>query len=333
MSHVHRIEVPIPFPVKWVNCYYIEGPLPTLVDTPVNTAESLEFIASFLKDRGARLQDIRRIILTHGHFDHSGLAGRIQDIAGADVFVHPWDRSIITAGHGEQFERSQEPFRAFLQGAGLPGTLLRGLLELILNRSAQFISVISDYKPLKHGDVFHFDDFDLEAIHTPGHTPGSVCLWDEKEGTLMSGDAIYQEVTYNPLFDSRNTAGSGPYRALSAHRESLELLREFPVRSVLPGHGLPHSKHRQRIQRIMADHGRRRNDIASILREGDNGCDATDFSIAARLFPGMSGMEVFYRTFAVRAHLEILEAEGCLEVSQNGSARSYRLRDHAFFRL
>jgi glyoxylase-like metal-dependent hydrolase (beta-lactamase superfamily II) len=330
MSRVHRIEVPIPFPVKWVNCYYIEDSLPTLVDTPLNTPGSLEFIASFLKDRGARLEDIQRIILTHGHLDHSGLAGRIAEISGADVLVHPWDRSIITVAHAEQAERSTERFRSFLQAAGLPETLVSNLVELIISRSARMISVMSDDRPLKHGDVLPFDDFDLEAIHTPGHTAGSMCLVNRKEGTLFTGDAVYQEVTCNPLFDAANPAGSGPYRALSEHRESLELLRGLPVKSVLPGHGVPHSKHRQRIQRILADHDRRRDDIARILRETGNGDESTEFGVATRLFPGMSGIEVFYRVCAVRSHLEILEAEGHLEVSQNGSARSYRLRHAAF---
>ena len=77
MTTVTRIEVPIPFPAQWVNSYYIHDSVPTLIDTGINTDEGLEAIRSVIEAAGGSLDQVRRIIGTHGHMDHIGLAGRI----------------------------------------------------------------------------------------------------------------------------------------------------------------------------------------------------------------------------------------------------------------
>jgi glyoxylase-like metal-dependent hydrolase (beta-lactamase superfamily II) len=88
MTRIHRIEVPIPFPLKTVSCYYILDSIPTLIDTGVNSAAGLDIIERKIRSVGGRLSDLKRIILTHGHTDHVGLAGKIASHSGAaDIFL------------------------------------------------------------------------------------------------------------------------------------------------------------------------------------------------------------------------------------------------------
>lgn len=125
MTIIHRIEVPIPFPLKTVNCYYIPDSNPTLVDTGVNSAEGLDIIEKNMRSAGGRLSDLKRIILTHGHTDHVGLAGKIASHSRAAVFIHPWDRDKIPVEGESWLAGRLDMFRGFLTEAGLPGVIGR----------------------------------------------------------------------------------------------------------------------------------------------------------------------------------------------------------------
>ena len=121
MTKIKKIQIPIPFPVKWVNCYYIPGSVPTLIDTGVNANECLETIKSAIEAEGGKLSDVRRIIATHGHGDHVGLAGKIQKISGAEVFVNSLDTVQWADRGSEYFRQKREDFTNIFRGSRDPG--------------------------------------------------------------------------------------------------------------------------------------------------------------------------------------------------------------------
>ncbi len=157
------------------------------------------------------------IALTHGHVDHLAALGKLKDGYASrgyklPIAINPSDRRFLGTGGRETHRESLE----FL-----------GLDEL------SFFGIDPDELPkadvrLKEGDrVF---DMDIVVLETPGHTPGSVCFYSEKEGILFSGDTLF--------FDGvgRSDLPGGSEKKL---RESIQkkISGLPPETRVFPGHG------------------------------------------------------------------------------------------------
>jgi hydroxyacylglutathione hydrolase len=118
---------------------------------------SLAWIAGALAERDWTL---KLIVSTHGHWDHIGDNAALSDHTGADIAVHPADRAMLET----------------------PAPLFPPPFELVPSVPAV---------ELAEGGEVRFGEIHLRVLHTPGHTPGSVCLLDADHGTLYSGDTLF----------------------------------------------------------------------------------------------------------------------------------------------
>lgn len=158
-----------------------------------------------LQDLGP-LDRLERILLTHSHFDHVGGVEEIYQVASPDIYVHPLAR--------EYLRLHREPFPSFFD-------------ELDKNNK---IKLIHD------GDVIQGVPA-LRAIHTPGHTAGDLCFYDESSGALFSGDTVL------PQKERLSAVLSKPDEVCGGRMEDklngLRKLVKIPVRHLFPGHGSP----------------------------------------------------------------------------------------------
>jgi glyoxylase-like metal-dependent hydrolase (beta-lactamase superfamily II) len=271
VTNIHRIEIPIPFPIRSVNLYFIKDSFPTLIDAGFYSEDSLKRVSIALENAGCRLSDVKRILLTHGHLDHVGLAGKISKISGAEIFIHPLDRNKSFWDQEKEQGKKIESFIEFLKKAGLPETLMKTISVQMTEHFKRFFPDRFDMNCIRGGETFAFDDFSLEVVPCPGHTSGSVCFFDSKEGRLFSGDHLLEKVTSNAMVEIENQKVGKDYKSLSSYLRSLALTKNMDVALVLPGHGPSFSNHQERINTIESHHRVRREEVLNTLKAlGEN---------------------------------------------------------------
>ena len=145
------ISLPTPFYIGPVNVYLIAEDPVTLIDTGPKTKEAIEALRDGLRQARIRVSDIRRIVLTHAHEDHCGLARSLRDEAkDAEVLVHEWE-----TGH-RVGRLEHEEHRTLLSRAGVPDTeiaRMRKMYEGVRKYADSFAE--DEYGPL-------WDDAELE---------------------------------------------------------------------------------------------------------------------------------------------------------------------------
>jgi glyoxylase-like metal-dependent hydrolase (beta-lactamase superfamily II) len=179
-------------------------------------------------------------IATHAHFDHVGGFG-----AFADRRAHALDAEMPTPGPlvlvRDAFpDWLVEDYRYY--GASLPDDVaLLALPEAGFDPSAWSTPTSRPTSAVRDGDQIDLGDRRLEVVHTPGHTPGSICLWEAATGTLFTGDAFYVDA---PLGWEDRTAFVG----------SLGRIVALPVRIAHTGHGrsVDGTSVANEIQRLLA---------------------------------------------------------------------------------
>src|SRR4051794_33943046 len=189
------LAIPTPFYVGDVNVYLIKQDPLTLIDVGPKTDDAYRTLVEKLGRVGVRLSDIRRIVLTHAHEDHCGLAKRVRDEAkDAEILVHKWET-------GHLFGRlARDQHRDLLLRSGVPMTVFEDMRVLY-----QDISLLTDalddgdFNTLEDDSELQFDGGTLRVLHTPGHTPGSCSFVREANRTLICGDCVLKRITPNPI--------------------------------------------------------------------------------------------------------------------------------------
>src|SRR5579871_1869256 len=300
---VWRITVPLPFALRWANAYVLRGAGEwCLVDAGLATPPAEAMMLQGLAAVGITPADLSTIVLTHGHPDHIGLAGRFREASGAPVLMFGPESERMFSVWAQQDMSAIAAVSDFYRKHGMPAE------ESAQERAAiaatrRLVTIPQQVTPLEEGQEIRLAGKLYRVIWTPGHSDGHICLWREEDGLFIAGDHVLPRISPNiGLYPNCRPDPLGDYLA------SLEKVRDIPARLALPGHGAPFSDLAGRVQELAAHHAERVEETYQIVRATESSIGVSAYQVAARLFAGR--FDSFQnRRFAVGealAHLEYL---------------------------
>jgi glyoxylase-like metal-dependent hydrolase (beta-lactamase superfamily II) len=274
-SDVFRLVLPLPFEgLDRVNAYLLRDETgSTLVDCGIyNPSDDRDHGWDEVVDALAACDvvpdNLTRVVVTHPHIDHYGMAGRVVEETGAELWMH--------AGTKDELAIYRDP-----------ATAARDMKEMfaahgVTVEDADELTRFEDWRAFIHsiveadvmvadGDTFDVGGRTWQAIHTPGHSRSHICLWAERDSVFISGDHLLPTIT--PHIDFRK----GEDDPLGDFLVSLEKIERVAPRLVLPGHGAPFEDGAERARIVARHHDRRLGAILQVVRnEPRTANDITD---------------------------------------------------------
>ncbi len=291
---VYQLKLPVPFPLKFISSYLISGSDGwTVIDPgfdylPAREAWEREAIKIGLDPDS----DIEKIVVTHLHPDHIGLARWLEERSGAPVLM--LGEEIENARRVWDPAKGVEPFVEFLIRNGMDEETARptaGSTSLGIRLPERLI-------PLRDGEILELGDREARVIHTPGHSDFHFVMHDEERRLLFAGDHVLLRITPN--------IGLWTYtapRPLERYLNSLKSLRGLDMELVLPGHGPLFHDLDGRIEELLWHHAER----LDVMHAAFNGREASPFEIARRVFSDdLSAHQLRFALAETLAHLEHL---------------------------
>jgi len=258
----YRIELPLIYEdplFRHVNAYLFSGDNGyLLVDTGWNDEKAFVSLKNQLAEGGIDIRDISRIVVTHIHPDHYGMAGRLKSASGATFFLHSIEQNLIEPLyiHKDKFHRHTADW---LHRNGVPP---KELLEIqkYTGDTSQFVIPTSPDVSLHGGEHISTGTFNFTVIWTPGHSEGHICLYEPAKKILISGDHILPTITPHVGLHPESTGNP-----LKAYFASLKEIASLDIDLILPGHESPFTAARTTIEKIIQHYRQTEAEVLPML--------------------------------------------------------------------
>lgn len=299
-------------PLRHINAYLLEDDDGyTLVDCGWKTDDVLAALRAGLEGISLGVGDLARIVITHAHFDHYGLAGTLRRAGVRELHMHGADwafaRLLLTDPRG--IDRAAD---AWLARNGYAADDAFDDEHMRRNELTEPTHTIDDGARIGR----------LRAVWTPGHSPGHCCFVDRRSGKMLTGDHVLDPIT--PHVGVWGERGSNP---LDDYVASLRKVSAIGATGVLPAHGEPFDDLRRRTDELLAHEAEREARVLAALEPG-----AADATSVARALPWTRRMRAFdelepaHRQFAVAetlAHLVALHARDVVTRDDDANPTTY----------
>jgi glyoxylase-like metal-dependent hydrolase (beta-lactamase superfamily II) len=304
MSDVAAISVPIPW-IGSVNLWLLRGEPLTLLDTGPSNERAYASLEAQLRELGVAIGDIELVLITHHHLDHSGLAARIKEVAGAQVAAHRG-----TARWGVDYQRRTAEERRFtlelMAAHGVPDELITAtepFYEYIAREGTEFETDLV----LLDGETIEAGGRTLRVVFRPGHSMTDTLFVDDHAQEAFVGDHLLAKITTGAELGPTELPGDERRRALIEYLSNVRATAAMELRRCYTGHGPVIDDHRALIEERIAFHNDRLDRIAGLVRDGAT----TAFEIAQRLWSKeVAQTQTVLAIWEVVGHLDILVNRG-----------------------
>jgi glyoxylase-like metal-dependent hydrolase (beta-lactamase superfamily II) len=315
-----QVQIPLPFALNLVNAYLIrDGGGWTLVDTGLVWAQSEETWRALFHAGTLRPRAIQRIIVTHHHPDHFGMAGwlqrRIREDGGQTppilMTAREWEsaRRIWVQSDGRDAE-----IAAQLMAGGVPPDLSAAVVAGIEDNRAMTRPHPDGVEIVEQGETLKIGARRLRVCVEAGHADAQMLLYGADDRLMLCADHVLMRIT--PVIGRFPDTEPHPLRRFLA---SLRRLRDLDVRLALPGHKALITNWRGRIDELLAHHDARLNAIAAAVASQD-GATVYDAARAIFDFNRLTPHDLRFALVETLAHLDELIADGRLIAQQRADS-------------
>jgi glyoxylase-like metal-dependent hydrolase (beta-lactamase superfamily II) len=310
-----------------INSYLVKGGSADghlLIDCGWDTPDSREAFDEHLSFIGVEAKDISRILVTHVHPDHFGMAGHLQKLTGAQLSIHRVEQNFIESRY-QRVEGLVGEMDEWLRSHGAPvedAAPMAGGSQGMIGRVGR--ATIDN--PLVGGEQFVVGEFSFNATWTPGHSGGHVCLYDAGKKVLFSGDHVLERIT--PIIGLHAQSMGNP---LADFLDSLRMVGALQADIVLPGHGTEFTDIAKRCDELIEHHEERMAEIATLL-QGAPLRTLTNYQLTesmkwarGKAYSELSRWERRLAMTEVIAHTELMHARGRVRKNFVGGVAWYEL--------
>lgn len=310
--HVKWVRMPLPFSLAHINCYLLkDGDGWCVLDTGMNGKASIERWTKVIED-SLNGDSITRVISTHHHPDHNGLAGWFCDTFKVPFYTteaeYYYTRTFHAPKRNERYWESAQYFDRTGMNEESKDALLadNNYTHMVWEVPGAFHRVVD-------GDVLTIGEYQWEAVTTRGHSPEHLSLYCRELDIMLSGDQVLPGITSN-VSNSPTQAYANPLKDwLEGHDKIKARIPDSVL--VLPAHELPFKGLHARLAQVVEHHHERLDHIVTICQKPFNAQQITD-----QLFEReMDNFQNFLAVGEVVAHLNWLLAAGRIRRELTGN--------------
>jgi len=301
LDDIYQLKVPMPFSMGEVNCYLFKGENGyTIVDTGDNTDEVKEIWEQIIP----HISPIEKIVITHAHPDHLGLARWFKE--NYDVPVWMSEKSY------EQLQKTRALFKnGKYYNPQAEISVLHGGPKMKPEKEGYYKLSYFEFDP----DVLFTEDQDIplgdimyKPIWTPGHSVDHFCFYCSATEVFLVGDH---------LLSSINTIIISEYleqNSLKDYLNSIKKIEDISAKYILPGHGELIDNLKQRIEKMRSHYDKKMKLILSSIDEKGNSAYEIAKIVYSDRFGSLSAMPAF---FQIITNLIYLESLGHIQMSKH----------------
>lgn len=221
-------SVPVPMPnsqLRYTLSYVLETPRgPVLVDPGYDEDASWASLVNGLAAGGIDVRDCYGVLITHAHSDHHGLSRRVREASGAWIAMHPADAALLKRGYLDAPWKQR--LTSLMVCAGAP------LDEVDIPQGQNRPNLHTPDRLITDGEILDVPGWTVQAVWTPGHTPGHISYHVHEANVLLTGDLVLPTVLSRSGV-AEATSDTDPFGQLLT---SLGSVARLNIRTALPAH-------------------------------------------------------------------------------------------------
>ncbi len=301
---IHWLRMPLPFKLDHINLWLLEdGDGWTIVDTGICRDEVKEAWEKLFSGIMAN-RPVKRVVVTHFHPDHAGLAGWLTERFDAPLVMPLTEWTFGRMLSLDEQDRTLDAFKSFYHRAGFTPEMM----ESVARRAGGYKNIVSPipaaFQRISDGDNIQVGERRWRMIVGRGHSPEHACLYCDEADVLISGDQVLPKISPNVSVWPQEPEG----RPLGLFIDTIARLRKEvsgdPL--VLPSHNWPFKGCHARLDDLDAHHVERLDETVEALHEPSTGVE-----VLYRLFKReLDEHQTFFAIGETLAHLHHLLEDG-----------------------